>query len=119
MKSEETIDRRRYPRREVQLFVRYKNTDAPDDPWATAQVRGISFGGMLFTVSERFSMSTRLLFRLQMFVGGSVADDEDIEFRAEVLGSEEAALGYDTRVAFIDLDEMTTTRIKGFIDCIS
>lgn len=114
-----SIEKRKYPRYEAQFFARCKELDKPNAEWYTVQVKNISLGGMLLKANQKFPISANLLFNLQAFITDANIGAEIIELRVKVLGVVESTVNYDTRVTFIELNELTKSMLKEFLDCLS
>jgi len=112
------IERRKHQRYKTHILAGYKRLDSPISAWqAEAEVKNISLRGMLFSAYEKMPVETPLLLKMQIFIEDSTA--AMVELHGRVVGVEDGIISYDTRVEFTDVDNLTKTKLRQFIDYIS
>ena len=111
------IEKRKYPRYETHIPIKYKKLDDPISSWqAGPEIKNISLGGLLFSAYEKMSVGTPLIFKLQIFIEDSAV--KIIELNARVVSVEDGIVSYDTRVAFSELSNPKKVFLKQFINYI-
>ena len=61
-------ERRKYPRYEARILIKYKKLNDPISLWQVgSEIKNISLGGLLFSAYEKMPVGTPLVFKLQIF----------------------------------------------------
>ncbi len=102
MQTLRALDRRRHPRRDASLLVRYCRTDTAGS-YDITQTRNVSQGGMLLTTARALAPGARLTMTARLCLQGL---PRLVKVRAEAVASRELVRGfvYETRVRFLDQD---------------
>ncbi len=105
-------ERRRHPRVNSRFIVSYRILEEVNNA-DISQTKNISLGGMLLTTNRKFSVGTNLALEIRL-----PFDPNPIMIIGKVLESREISkdLIYDTRLAFLAIDERHRKVIKETVD---
>jgi c-di-GMP-binding flagellar brake protein YcgR len=111
-------ERRKYPRYEARILIKYKKLNDPISLWQVgSEIKNISLGGLLFSAYEKMPVGTLLIFKLQIITKDSTT--KLIELNAKVVGVEDGIVSYDTRVVFTEISNIEKAFLKQFINYIA
>jgi c-di-GMP-binding flagellar brake protein YcgR len=105
-------EKRLHPRINARFIVSYRILEEVDKI-DISQTKNMSLGGMLLTTNRSFRVGTNLALEIRL-----PFDPHPIMIVARVLESREVSkdLIYDTRLAFLAIDERHRTAIKNTVD---
>lgn len=108
-------ERRKSPRAEGRFVVSYRILEEEDN-FDITQTKNVSLGGMLLTTNRKFSVGAKLALQIRLPL-----DPNPIMLIASVVESKEVVrnLIYDTRLAFLAVDEKHQGIISKTIDYYS
>ena len=106
--DEKNIEKRKYPRVDARFVVSYRIVEE-DEIKDLTQTKNLSLGGMLFTTMENFPAGTQLEVEMRVPV-----DRDPVNIIGRVIDSCRVAKGtiYNTRIAFLSVDDKHADKIK-------